>query len=96
MTVSNEDREAAIVELSKHYSNVNDQTNPGLVRCVCGAEFEGWHKHIADVLVSHGWGPKPKVDSQRLNDAITMCTLDMTVNPLAEYLEQNGVEVTYD
>lgn len=83
--VSNEDREAAFHVIAE-----------AIYGPAYGKASKAKSERVLDALVSHGWGPKPRVEAQRLNDMITACEADMTINPLAEYLESHGVEVTYD
>lgn len=85
MTASNEGRDAAIVELSKHYVNVEDPC-----RCVCGARVRSWHEHLVDALIAHGWGPRPKLDAEDIEDAAGCCGSD----PVITLLRDHGIEVT--
>lgn len=63
MTVSNEDREAALQVLDEHWPR-GEWISGG--ECSCGAMVESWHAHFLAALVSHGWEPKQSVSTTEL------------------------------
>lgn len=90
MSVSNEDRDAAVDKIYE-------------TPCFNESWLGEWHRptmgsamKIVDTLIAHGWGPKPAVDAQRLNDLVTECTLEVALWPLTHYLESKGIEVSGD
>lgn len=95
MTVSNGDRDTAVELLKIHEVDVA-RFSQG-VFCTCGVDISAlpsWRTHELDVLIAHGWGPRPRLDVHVLNNWITAVTVDPTdMGSLVTYLEGQGIEV---
>jgi hypothetical protein len=101
MSVSDKDREAAArIRIGALNAVILGVDWAGLIAPPTGAKaFLSVHevaRQALDALIAHGWGPRPTVDPQRLNDLVTACTLEITLNPLTNYLESRGIEVSDD
>jgi hypothetical protein len=83
VTVSNEDREAAVKAVRACFIR-----RPG---------FDTPSEAVA-ALIAHGWGPKPKVYAESLIDFIgggKDTAVECAVG-LADFLRERGIEVTDD
>jgi hypothetical protein len=86
MSVSNEDREAAVKLLNAHGVDIE---KPNANCCVCGVKMNwdgGLLTHRLDVLIASGWGPRPTVDMR----VIKGCWLP----DIVDHLRECGIEVT--
>lgn len=95
MTVSNEDRDAAVKHLQQtecvHYEHQDELAPLG------GDEA----RVIVDALIAHGWGPRPRVSPMKLGEFIDQANAGGMAIPwrglrLHDYLRECGIEVTDD
>lgn len=108
MTISNEDREAVAELLKAHGVDI---AKPNTNYCVCGVKMSwggGLCTHRLDVLIAHGWGPRPAVSREAIvdhvarlevlkapvfNGVLTICAESMA-DALIPFLRECGIEVT--
>ena len=101
MSVSNEDREAALEKLQPHSIDVARGMQGDNTLCVCGEALDvtggGFRQHTVEVLIAHGWGPRPTVSRARIDEYLNTADLGQGVSSAAavrELMRELGIEVT--